>query len=77
MTAAWPRLMRAPTAKRYLDGLDPLLELGATPQFRRGEAYYDRVELDRLLDGARESAPSAGDDPDGALQAWRESHGAS
>ena len=66
----WPRLMRTPTARRYLDGLDPLLELGATPQFHRGEPYFDRAELDRLVDGNRESTPPMGDDPDAALLDW-------
>jgi hypothetical protein len=68
--------MRTPTARRYLDGLDPLLEFGATPQFHKGEPYFDRAELDRLVDGARESSPPMGDDPDSALANWIESHGA-
>jgi len=69
--------MRAQTAARYLDGLDPMLELGVTPQFRRGEPYYDKAEIDRALDGSAESAPPGGDDPDLALHNWIESHGAS
>ena len=73
---AWPRLMRARTARRYLDGLDPLLELGATPAFHRGEPFFDRAELDRLIDAGRESSPPMGDDPDSALSAWIASDGA-
>jgi hypothetical protein len=76
MTALWPRLLPAASAKRYMGGLDPMIEFGATPQFRRGEVFYDRVELDQLLDAGRESAPPVGDDPDSALQAWIEGHGA-
>lgn len=76
MGAAWPRLLPAPAARRYVGGLDPLLDLGATPQFHRGEPYFDRRELDRLVDGGRESTPPDGDDPDAALSDWISRHGA-
>ena len=72
----WPRLMSKRMATRYLGGLDPMLEFGATPRFHRGEPYYDRAELDRLVDGERESALPMGDDPDSALSAWIASDGA-
>jgi hypothetical protein len=72
---AWPRLMRAPTARKYLDGLDPL-ELGVTPEFRRGEPYYDRVMIDAKIDADRGIDAPSDNDPDGALQVWLKSHGA-
>ena len=72
----WPRLLTKRMAARYLGGLDPLLEFGATPRFHRGEPYFDRVELDRLVDAGRESTPPMGDDPDSALTVWLESDGA-
>lgn len=73
---AWPRLMRARTARRYLDGLDPLQDLGVAPEFRRGEPYYDRAAIDRALDAEKGLAPPMGDDPESALQAWIARHGA-
>jgi hypothetical protein len=75
MSAAWPRLMPQPMARRYMGGLDPLLEFGATPRFHRGQPYFDKAELDRILDAGRESAPPMGDDPDAALSAWLTSDG--
>lgn len=66
----WPRLMRAPTARKYLDGLDPLLELGVAPQFHKGEPFFDRLEIDRKLDADGGIAPPSGDDPESALQSW-------
>lgn len=67
--------MRLRTARRYLDGLDPL-ELGVTPEFRRGQPYYDKAAIDAKLDGDRGIAAPFTDDPDTALQAWIESRGA-
>lgn len=73
----WPRLMRERTAKRYLDGLDPLLELGVQPEFFRGERFYDRATIDRALDRNHASAAIREDDPDAALAAWEANRGAS
>lgn len=74
---AWPRIMKPATARKYLDGLDPLHDYGVAPQFFRGEAYYDRAELDRVLDAhVGIVAASAGDDPDALLAAWSSRRGA-
>ncbi len=72
----WPRLMTARRARRYLDGLDPLVDFGVAPEFHRGEAYYDRVQLDRAIEGNRATNPVREDDPDAALAAWEQSRGA-
>lgn len=72
----WPRLMSARTARKYLDGLDPLLELGVEPQFHRGHPYFDRAAIDRAVDSNRGIAPPSGDDPDAALEAWLRRDGA-
>jgi hypothetical protein len=72
----WPRLMSDRQARRYVGGLDPMLDLGVTPSFFRGERYYDRALIDRVLDANRDSAPAHGDDPESALQAWRDRRGA-
>ena len=74
---AWPRLMRERTARRYLDGLDPFKDLGVTPEYRRGEPFFDRVAIDRAVDGKGGLTPVRDDDPDRALAAWREGHGPS
>ena len=71
----WPRLMSKRTARKYLDGLDPMLELGVAPQFYRGEEFYDRAVIDRAVDASQGIAPPSGDDPDSALAAWQQSHG--
>lgn len=76
MSRAWPRMMTADTARKYLDGLDPMLDYGVSPDFRRGVPYYDRAAIDRILDGNQDSAPPAGDDPESAFEAWRTRRGA-
>lgn len=73
---AWPRMMKADTARKYLDGLDPMLDYGVAPDFRRGEPYYDRDAIDRVLDGGQDSRPPAADDADSALEGWRARRGA-
>lgn len=73
---AWPRLMRERTARRYLDGLDPAADLGVSREWRKGEWYYDRLAIDRALDGKGGLAAAQADDPDLALQAWQQGRGA-
>lgn len=72
MTTAWPRLMRVRTARKYLDGLDPMQDLGVGPEFHRGEPYYDKAAIDRAVDGNRATSAAREDDPDAALRAWEE-----
>lgn len=78
MSAAWPRMMRERTAKRYLDGLDPFQDYGVAPEFQRGEPYYDRVAVDRALDARLGlTPPPESDDPESALSTWVQGrHGA-
>lgn len=72
----WPRLMNERTARRYVGGLDPLRDFGVTPQFHRDQPYFDKLSIDRAIDAkAGLTPPPGGDDPETALQAWRESRG--